>query len=1062
MTKLNEKLGLMLLFLVFGVATAFAQANIVQGQVFEVGTNEPLIGATVVVKGTTTGTDTDVDGRFRINAAEDDILIISYTGYNDIEVAVNGQNELSVGMESGITLNDVVVTGYTTERKADIIGSVSIVDTEDLLKQPQANLSAALEGRAAGVTVSSNGQPGSGATVRIRGFTSFGNSPPLYVIDGVPTQDPSKVNPQDIASIQVLKDATAASIYGARAAQGVIIVTTKQGTPGKITVSYDGYVGTELIPASTHPELLNTAQYFDYLQQTGAADNHPLFGGGTIPDFYVIGGGATGGYNAGAPEVNPALYTIQDFGNIYQIAEVSDGTNWFDAATQNGFIQSHQVSANGGTEQGTFAFGLNYFDQQGTLVETGYDRYAMRLNSSFKPTDYLRFGENLQVIYEETQGGSNRGEASGWAQAFRMVPYIPVFDINGGYGGNGIGQSGNGTNPVAQLERQSDNANIQWKIFGNVFAEVEPVENLVLRTSLGVDYNNFNGRFYTFKTYERSENTGITGYEQVGNYGSSITWTNTATYGLNFGGVHDVKLLAGTEAIRNQGNGLRVNTNTFDFEDPDFITLDTDNAALPDATTSNLFRSTLASIFGRIDYTYDNKYLFNATVRRDGSSAFGSANRYAVFPAFGVGWRVTGEDWFRDNGIFDDLKIRGGWGQMGSQLAANPLNSFTLFFSNITTTNYDISGGNSSLAQGYAAQRVGSEETQWETSETTNIGFDASMFNYKFDVSFNWFNNDTRDLLVGRVPTGIEPNVNQPAINIGQMRNRGFDFSATYRQRVNPDFDFDVTLNFTRYTNEVVDIDGNPETFFSQSASRLANVSRTQAGFPIASYYGFQLDGFFNSQAEIDALEQDGAVIGSWRYADLNNDGAITDADRTFLGNPHPDFIAGFNLGARFKQFDFNAFFVWNQGAELYNYTKYFTDLRVFVGGVSTRVLESSWTPELGNDALLPRLAPGGENGITSFTLNTSNDYYVEDASYLRAQTMQIGYNVPVEGLGNSGLSRLRLYVQAQNLFTITGYQGADPAIGLLNANGSDLSMGIDETNYPTPRSFLFGVNVSF
>lgn len=1059
--RLNKLL--LFFFLMIG-QMALAQSTTISGTVSDAD-GIGLPGVNIVEVGTTNATVSDIDGNFSITVPIGSQLEVTYIGYAPQVVTVGESTTMDIVLElQSELIDEVVVTGYTSEKKADIIGSVSVVKTEDMLTAPVANLTTALQGRASGVVVSNNGAPGSGATVRIRGFTSFGNSSPLYVIDGVPTDDPSKLNPQDIESVQVLKDATAASIYGARAAQGVIIVTTKKGKAGTLNVTYDGFVGTQFIPSSTFPELLNTEQYLQYLQQSNTPDFvHPVFGtmsSASIPDNIIVSNGFRGGVSADDPAASPDLYSIEDYGNIYQILQTSPGTDWFDEVTQSGFTQSHQLTASGGTDKTSFSLGFNYFGQEGALVHTGYDRYAVRLNTDFKPNDWLTVGENVQVLYEDILSDGNRGEASGWAQAFRMVPYIPVYDINGGWGGNGVGQSGNGTSPVAQLYRNKDDVRQNWKIFGNAFAEIEPIENLKIRTSFGLDYGTFAFKDFTYRTYERSENVGNIGYIQQSTNTTFTTWTNTLAYSKTFADDHEVKVLLGTEAVKGIGDGITVNTNTFDFEDPGFITLNTDQAALPNVN-SPLFNQTLFSTFARLDYTYQGKYLINGTVRRDGSSKFGSENRYGVFPAFGVGWRISQEAFMQDIDWLDDLKFRGGWGQMGSERVVDANNQYTIFFSNIGVTSYDIGRTQNSLAQGYTAQRVGSDETKWETSETTNIGFDASLFNYKWDISFNWFNNDTKDLLVQRIRNGLEPLVTQPFVNIGKMRNRGFDIGITNRGNISSDLKYDLTVTFTHYKNTVIDIDGNPETFFSENASRLNNVSRTQAGHPIASYYGYQIDGFFESQAEIDALAQDGAVIGSWKYKDLNSDGIINDEDRTFIGSPHPDFVAGFNLGLTYKNFDLNSFFVWNYGNDLYNYTKYFTDIRVFVGGVSTRVLEDGWTPQ-NPDATLPRLAPGAEDGYTSFTRSTSNDFYVESGSYLRAQTLQLGYTLPQNLVSDLGLGNVRFYVQGQNLFTISNYQGADPDISLLNANGNDLSMGIDETGYPNPRQFLFGLNVGF
>lgn len=1070
MEKLYKGLSITFALMLMLVSMALAQQRLVTGKVMdENGSGMP--GVNVLIKSTAQGTATDVDGNFSVAVPnEDAVLVISFVGYTSQEIPVGSRTSIEVQMQPDMTsLQEVVVTGYTSERKADIIGSVAVISNKDLLATPSANLTTQLQGRAPGVVVSGGGEPGAAAKVRIRGFTSFGSSDPLYVIDGVPTRDASRVNPNDIESIQVLKDATSASIYGARAAQGVIIITTKQGTPGQMSITYDGYVGGAYIPKSTFPDLLNTAEYLDYLGRindpnAAAPYTHPLFGtvgNFTIPDYIVVSPGLKGGFNEGDPEVDPSLYSVprDNYSNIYQILRVSPGTNWFDEVTRTGIIQNHQISANGGSDKNTYAVGLNYFDQEGTYVNSGYQRYAIRVNSSFKPTNFLRFGENLQLIYEDSKnavGGSVRGEASAWAQSFRMVPYIPVYDIKGGWGGNGIGDSGNGTNPVAQLTRDIDDIRRNYKILGNVYAELEPVKNLVLRTSFGLDYGNFFTKDIVKRTYERAENTQTTGLNVFYNYNIGWTWTNTLTYSASLGN-HNLKFLAGTEAIKYGGDGISTSANQFDFEDPLFINLNTDLGASAGTGSIQPTVYTLASYFGRFDYAYNDKYLFNATIRRDGSSKFGPENRYGVFPAFGVGWRISGEPFMQGVSAISDLKLRAGWGQMGSDLNVSPENSFSTFGTHPGLANYDINRSQNSLAVGYAARRFGSTATKWETSETTNIGLDATLADGRVDLSFNFFNTDTKDLLVGRQRSPTEGFGALPAINLGKMRNKGFEFSATTRGR-RGDLQYDVNLNFTHYKNTAIDLDGNPLTFFSRNASRLNNVTRTQAGYPISSFHGYEIDGFFQTQAEIDALEQPNAVVGSWRYKDRNSDGIIDDKDKTFIGNPQPDFIMGINLGLRYRNFDFSTFLVWNYGNELFNYTKYFTEMRVFVGGVSRRVLTEGWTPEKPSGEL-PYLAPGAANGYTPFIRSTPSDYYIEDGSYLRGRTFQIGYNLPSEVANKIALQGLRVYFQGQNYFTITKYSGADPDI---NIQGNDLFMGVDETNYPNSRQFLLGLNLTF
>ena len=1047
----------------FSLMSAQAQDRTVSGTVTDEN-GEGLPGVNVIIKGTSTGTVTDFNGDYQLSVPDGSTLVFTSIGFQAQEIAVGARAVLDVTMAIDVAeLEEVVVTGYTSERKADIIGSVDVIDTDKMLTAPAANVAGQLQGRASGVVVSNDNRPGAGAKVRIRGFTSFGSSNPLYIIDGVPTQDITKINPQDIESVQVLKDATAASIYGARAAQGVIIITTKAGSKGSLSLSYDSYYGTQTVPKSSIPDMLNTSEYVEYLQKNnGAGFIHPVFGdvgSPSIPDRIVVSPTFKGGVSASDPRANADLYDISNYGSVYQIMETSDGTNWFDEITRPGVIQNHQLSATGGTDRSTYTFSVNYFGQEGVYEYTDYDRYSARMNTSFTPKDWIRVGENFQFMYEESSGSTTLGEASPWGWAYRMVPYIPVYDLGGGFGGNAVGESGNASSPVADLIRNSDDIRKNYKIFGNAFAEISPLEGLKFRTSYGIDYGNFFSRDITYRTYERSENIGITGLGVNYNYVLTWTFTNTVTYEKNFGS-HALKFLAGTEAIKFHGDGIGVGTNTFDFEDPNFINLNTDQFATPAVSSSQPIPEALASTFGRVDYIFSDKYLFNATIRRDGTSKIYETERYGVFPAFGVGWRLSEESFMSGVSFLDDLKVRAGWGQMGSINNVSAGNQFTLFSSNVGTSWYDINRNQTGTVVGYTPYRAGSLSTVWEFSETTNIGFDGSAMEGQLDFGFNYFINNTEDLLVGRVKNGVEPQVQQPSINLGKMQNKGFEFNVTNRGNIGA-VEYDGTLLFTRYTNEVIDIDGNENTFFSRNASRLNNVVRTSVGEPVSYFYGYERDGFFESQADIDALDQNGAVIGSWRYKDQDGDGVITDADQVKLGSPHPDFVTSFNLDLRYKAFDFNAFLVWNYGNELYNYNKYFTDMRVFVGGVSRDVLENGWT-ESNRDAELPLLAPGAESGYTSFTRSTSNDYYVESGSYLRMRTMQLGYNFDSNLLSKAGLSRGRIYLQGQNLFTITKYTGPDPDINISGQNpGDDLKMGVDESGFPAARQIIVGLSIS-
>jgi len=1048
---------------------AFSQQKSVTGKITD-GSGAPVSGVTISIKGTTTGTQTDAEGNFSITVPDNNaVLIISSVGFKEQERTVGDQTTLNINLASATSdLNEVVVLGYTSAKKKDIIGAVSVVSAEDLRITPSANLAVQLQGRAPGVTVSSSGQPGAAAVVRIRGFASAGNNNPLYIIDGVPTTDGSLLNPNDIESLQVLKDASAASIYGARASNGVVIITTKQGKSGRSVVSYDGYVGVQKVTDKMMPDMLNTTQYLEYLQRSSADGyRHPVFGlkgSFAIPDFYITSGPFKGGVSASDPRANPDLYNVT--GSLYQISKTSLGTNWYEEVTRPAIQHNHQVSASGATDKASYSLGLNYFDQEGTFVETYYKRYSVRLNTSFKPVSFLRIGENFQFSYEDRNGGENRGEGDAWASAFRMVPYVPVYDIKGGFGGNGVGESGNGSNPVANLERQADNTNKFTRAFGNVFAEIPFTNWLTARTSFGIDAGTQFLKNIGRKTYERSENQGSTQLTEEAWYYMNWTWTNTLNFQKVFGD-HDIKLIGGTEAIKGNSRGTRAFGQNFDFETPDFISLNTATAgSLSDRTitTYNLGRNSLYSLFTRLDYSYKGKYLLTGTFRRDGSSRFGPNVRYANFPSIGVGWRISDESFMKDLAWITDLKIRGGWGQLGSEANVPGENPFSTYISNPARTNYDINGGNTSSAQGYRQAREGNPDTKWETLESSNIGLDATLFNGAIDVIFDVYSKSTKDLLVPGVLNGLEPQITKPDVNLGTMKNTGFDLGINYNGNQGKDFNYSVGVTFSHYKNELTKLneENAPRVI---GLERLSNVIRSELGHPISGFHGYILDGFFNSAAEIAAgPAMDGAVVGSWRYKDLDGDKKITEDDRSFLGNPHPDFQLGLNLKFNYKAFDFTAFLFWNQGNEIFNYTKYYTDMRVFIGGVSTRVLNDSWTPTNTN-AKLPQLGTGATNGFTGFTTSTTNSYYVEDGSYLRAKTVQLGYTLPTKISTKAKLSNVRFYLQAQNLFTITNYSGADPDISQISRDpggARDFYMGVDLGGFPNPKQFIVGISANF
>lgn len=1068
------------------LVTAFALAQkTVTGRVMDP-TNQPVVGATVAVKGTQAATQTNSSGEFSLTVpANNAVLTVTSVGYEGQDIAVGTQSTLTISLKSALSnLNEVIVTGYSSQRKKDIIGAVSVVDVTDMKTTPAANLGAQLQGRATGVTVSGTGAPGSPAVVRIRGFQSGGNNEPLYVVDGVPTSDPSVFNPQDVESIQILKDGTASAIYGTRAANGVVIITTRQGRAGgRTTLTYEAYAGTQDVTKGMRPAMLDNQEYIEYLKRSGAT-SHPVFGTApnfAVPDYIVVSSAFKGGVPAGDPRADPALYSIAS-SNFYQILKTSpQGTNWFDEILHTGIVQSHQLTATGGTDKATYAMGLNYYSQEGTIRLTNFKRYSARFNTSFKPTGWLRLGENAQLSYTTRLGGEQRGEGGAWSWAYRHVPYIPVYDIGDpktgikGFGGNGVGQSGNASNPIAVLVRDADDRNLTTRLFGNVFAEVQPVKSLTLRTSFGADAATNTVKDISRKTYERSENQGSTQLTEWTYNNLDWTWTNTLTFQKTFAGAHDVKLLLGTEAIRRYFKRSNAFGQNFDLDNADFIILSNAGTAPGDRDVNRFGDTdpaetivTIFSQFGRLDYAFKNRYLLNGTLRRDEASVFGSKNQAGYFPSVGFGWRLSEEGFFRSAFHWiSDLKIRGGYGQVGSISNTTAFNAFNTYRTGPGFGNYDLNGTNTSALLGYRFNTLGNDSTKWENTVSKNIGMDLSLFNGKWVVDVNFFLNDTKDLLIPRNRLNTEPAVTQPKVNIGTMRNTGYELSVSNKGRVVGALNYDFQVNFSHYKNKVVKLNdaGNPLYY---GLDRFSNAVKIDAGLPLSAYWGYQIDGFYNSQDEVDkgiTLAGKKAKVGTWKYVDRNGDGNIDAKDAGVIGNPHPKFQMGFNLGLDYRQFDFSAFFFWNYGNSIYNYTKWYTDMRGFVGGVSDRVLYDSWTP--GNhNAKLPLLQSGFEVP-GNFVTGESNSYYVESGSYFRAKTLQLGYTVPNSIMGKLRLQKARIYVQAQNLFTITKYSGADPDLSVQRAqrnagSAGDYILGVDQSGFPNPKQFLFGLNVTF
>jgi TonB-dependent starch-binding outer membrane protein SusC len=1070
MEKLYKSLSVFILLLVLSSATALAQRTVTGKVIDEF--NDGLPGVSILVKGTTTGVVTDIEGNYSINVpSEESTLVFSFIGFVSKEEVVGNRSQINITLEESLQgLDEVIVTGYTSERKRDIVGSVSVVNTKTTLQQPSFTLGNMLQGRAAGVTVSGTGAPGAAAKVRIRGFTSFGNNDPLYVIDGVPTDNANALNPQDIESVQVLKDPVSASIYGSRAANGVIVVTTRQGTSGKTNITYDTYVGFQALPNRVFPTMLNTEEYREHLIRAadgaGIPFNSRIFQNG-IPRYLVsnMDVNARPG-EATNPDFDRYNWDPYSFENTYQIAETSPGTDWHRDAAQNGIIHMHQLGATGGTDKGSYSMGLNYFNSDGVFRETGLQRTTLRANTRFSPKKWITVGENLQLAFTNQFGASgnpndlssgldfnNEGQ-NPWYLATRAAPFIPLQDIAGNPAGTSIGGAGQTLTAHAVLPRNRDNFFKGLNLFGNVFAQLHLTENLTASTSFGIDQRYGNGGNFTWITPEKAEPIRNNAYSEYFSSYTSWTWTNSLQYNLNIGDKHVIKLFGATEAIFEQGRFLSASRRDYDFNDPDFRSINT-GKNLPQNSGAPGTPRTLSSIFGKAEYQLMDRYLFSATIRRDEASVFGPDFRVGIFPAFGFGWRISEESFMQSATMFDELKLRGGWGQMGSQRNVSANNAYSFFGAGLFSTAYDISGTNGIPPIGYRPSVVGNPSTKWESAEMINVGLDGSMFGGRLDFTVEYFNNTTNDLLVDRQRNGLEPNVGQPRINVGTMVNKGIDGSLNTRGRLGKDWSYNVGMTFTHYRNEAVKIDAEGSSFLLFGAGRLGNVQRIEAGRPLASFWGWQVDGIFQTEEEVTAhADMPYKRVGSWKIRDINGDGVIDGDDQTFIGNPIPKFQMGMDIGFNYKNWDFQTFLFWNQGNQIYNYTKWSTHLRGFEGGYSADVLYDTWTPE-NRGASMPIL-----NANDTFSGAISNSWYVEDGSFLRVRQMQLGYTFPMAQIARLGMYRARVYVQGQNMFTFTNYSGPDPDIGILG--NSELQMGVDQFRTPAPRTIIVGINVGF
>lgn len=1055
MRKQNFPLGRSVLYALFFLLLgfkSFAQKEVI-GKIVNGKDNSPVVGATVTVKDSKVATQTSLDGTFKISVPNDkSILVVTAVGFETMQLSTSGRSSLDASMkEISTSLNEIVVTGYTAQKKKDITGSVSVINVKDLKQVPAGTGEEALQGRASGLTIITSGQPGAASDLRIRGITSPNGSQPLVIVDGF-RGDLHDITPTDIESVQILKDA-AAAVYGVAGSNGVIIITTKKGKSGKAKISYDSYYGVTTRGAGYN--MANTQEWANAIwkQQanSGTSPDDPQLGNGAnpvIPD-YITPAKTTG-------SVNEALYDI----NNYQITKANKiGTNWYDVITRNAPKQSHNISVSSGSDKSSYYFSVGYLNEQGIARFQYNKRYTVRANTQFNIKEHIRVGENAYILYKQNPTYGNQGEGSPFSTVFREAAIIPVYDIMGNFAGTKSQGLGNSTNPYADIYRTKDNKGATWGISGNVFAEVDFLKHFTARTSFGGNVSNYYQYAFHYVGYENAEgNTGANSLNESSTYETNWTFTNTLRYSNVFGR-HNVTGLIGAEAVDYSHRDVGATRSNYFSENPSFWVINAGPPAGRD-NSGSAWGSSQWSQFAKVEYGFDGKYLINASFRRDQASQFLPDVRTGYFPAVSAAWRISEESFLKSVPFINDLKLRYSWAKLGSIANIQSTNPYTLYAQRPGKSFYDIAGNSTNPVGGFYNSNLASAGTSWEKDIISNIGFDATILNSKMEITLDWYKKKINDLLFGARGVTYDPlftgGADLPLVNIGDFQNTGIDLGITYHGSITKDLKFDIAGTLTTYKNVIKKLNGLP--FFDGDGIRNVTPIRNIVGKPYGTFFGYQVVGLFQDAADIaKSPVQDDAEPGVFKYKDVNGDGKITADDRTIIGDPNPDFTYGINLSLSYKNFDFSSFFYGSAGNDIFNNNLYFTDFYdFFKGGLRKEVALNSWT-ESNKNTDIPKLRnkPGFSTDLVS------NSYFISKGSYFRCKQMQIGYTLPASIASKAGIDRLRIYIQGTNLFTITKYKGIDPELQSYDISTAK-GFGIDRGNYPHTLGVLVGLNVGF
>ena len=1053
-----KKLMLLLLCCVFaGMQVLMAQGVTISGKTTDAN-GEAMPGVTIQVKGTTTGTVSQADGSYKLSVPADAAtLVFSFVGMKTQEVAIAGRTVVDVALEEEVTaLSEIVVVGYATQTRASLTGSVATVNSAAMESDANSNAIMRLQGKAAGVNIQNAHTPGGDANINIRGLGTINNNNPLFVIDGVPTKyGLSQINPNEIESVTVLKDAASAAIYGARGANGVIIITTKRGQTGKTHVSFSARLGVG--NATNQYDLLNTKEFGDLTWQEAAYEGKPvsayppsqLYGTGATPDIpdYINPNRAS----EGDPSTDPSNY-ISDPANFTPITKANkEGTDWYKEIYRQAVMQEYNLNLSGGTDKGTYAFTVGYLNEDGILIHTNFDRYSIRSNADAKMSKWLTVGESLGLTYSNRHGNtSDNGEGTPISQAYRMQPIVPVYDIMGAFAGTKGNGTGNGENPVAVLWRDRYDLGSDLRGIGNAYAEITILKDLKFKSLFGFDYRSYNGKDIFMKNPEFTEAKPTDILNTSNNYTLQWNWANTLNYTKTFADVHKLNVLVGSEAVSSQYRYYGAQRTTFFSTDVNYMFLDAGEADQSNFGNGSDVKT--MSYFGRVNYSYKDKYLIEATIRRDGSSRFGANNRWGNFPAASIGWRISEESFMSaTKGWLSYLKLRAGYGKSGNDEIGD-YNGFTTFFGAPQWTFYGIGGQPNSSSSGFAHLALGNPDAKWETTVTTDIGFDAAFLNNTLSTTMDFWVRKTQDMLYQLAIPASNGYLQPPSVNIGDMTNKGFDINIDYKNKaMGGDFTYGIGLTISHYKNEITKLSDNANEFISGANLRQMEYTRATIGTSYPEFFGLIVDGIFQTDAEATAYapEYGGSYnrAGHYKFRDVNGDNKVDDADRTYIGSPHPKFTGGLNIDLGYKNFTFTTFLYASYGNKMMNYVARWIDYSQFNGNRSKDALYDSWTPT-NTGARLAAFDADNHSQMPSTA-------FIEDASFLRCKTMQLAYDIPNSLSTKLGIGNLQVYVLATNLFTATKYRGLDPEV-----SSSGMSLGIDQGAWPSVRQFMLGVKL--